>query len=160
MRAAVAVTQAVAAAVTLAACGSSDGEDPDTRSATVYEAIIADVVQREFEPSEDSTPVVYALPDGPEPIGADVQAQVANAMKDDVDVRFADTRADVVDDSEPSEPLKDDSAVLVLLGTVPQRGRRIEVPVQVYRSQFDQQAIVVTLMRTGDRWAVRSTVPA
>jgi hypothetical protein len=149
----------VAIALATTACGSSGGEDSGQRSAEVYEAILSEVVREHVEPSEDSTPVIYALPDGPEPIAADVQAEVANAMKDDVDVRFADTRTDVVDESDVTEPVRDE-AVLVQLGPVPERGRRVDVSVVVYRSQLDQESLVVTLMRTGDRWTVRSTEPA
>jgi hypothetical protein len=153
MRAVVAITLATTA------CGSSDGDDPGERSAEVYSAILAAVARDHIEPSDDDKPVIYALPDGPEPIAADVQAEVANAMKDDADVRFADTRTDVVDEDEAGEPVRDE-AVLVQLGPVPERGRRVEVAVLVYRNQVDQESLVVTLMQTGDQWTVRSTEPA
>jgi hypothetical protein len=150
---------AVAVVLLAAGCGSDGGEDTTQRSAQVYEAIIAGVVVDDARPADGSTPVIYAVADGTEPIPLAVQAHVADAMKEDADVRFADSRADVIDESDAREPV-DDDAVLVLLGPVPERGRRVQVPVQIYRAQTDQSSLVVTLMQSGDRWTVRSTDPS
>jgi hypothetical protein len=150
---------AVAVMLVAAGCGSDGGDDTTERSAQVYEAILAAVVVDEARPADDAAPVIYAVADGTDPIPLAVQAHVADAMKDDADVRFADSRADVIDESDVREPV-DDGAVLVLLGPVPERGRRVQVPVEVYREKTDQHSFVVTVMQSGDRWTVRSTDPS
>ena len=115
---------AVAVMLVAAGCGSDSGEDATERSAQVYEAILASVVVDDAPRADDSAPVIYAVADGPDPIPLAVQAHVADVMKDDADVRFADSRTDVIDESDAREPV-DDGAVLVLLGPVPERGRRV-----------------------------------
>jgi hypothetical protein len=151
----------VAAALVLAACGDTAGGTEQNRAAGVYSAVISAVVAEETAPptTDDALPVVFVVPSGPETISAAVQADVVKDLKDDADVRFADDREEAIDDSAAELPVHDDGTLLSV-AVVPERGNRVDLEVEVYRSLADQQSMVFSLQRRGDGWAVTSMTPA
>jgi hypothetical protein len=151
---------AAAAALLVVGCGAATHDSEPDRVADVYEAVLSAVVALEAPPANgEPAPVVYALPDGTEAIPAGVQVQVVKALKDDMDLRFADERVEAVDSSRDGEPVHDDG-VLVTLGAVPPAGSLIEVPVDVYWTLAHHRAVVVTLTAGSTTWTVSSVAPA
>jgi hypothetical protein len=141
------------------ACGG-DGDDAEVeRSVGVYEATLREVVLVELPASpDDDLPVVYAMGADGEPIGAQVQAEVAKRLKDEAEVRFTDRRDDVVDVDETAEPVVD-AEVLVMLGPVAEAGAEVDLDVVLYRSLDDERALVVGLAEQAAAWSVVSVTP-
>ena len=89
-----------------------------SRDAQVYVVTIRDVVAEEPPPADpDVLPVVYVIGVGEDDIAADIQADVAAELKDEVDVRFADARAEAVLADEDEVPVRD-HGVLVAVGAL------------------------------------------
>lgn len=148
-------------AVVLAATGGAgcDGSTPEelSRDAQVYVAAIRDVVDAEPPPADqDVLPVVYVIGVGEEDIAADVQAEVAVALKDDVDVRFADRRSEAVREDEEDMPVRD-HGVLIAMGALPADADAVDVDIEVYRSDVDWSKRVLTIGRGPSQWTVTST---
>ena len=140
------------------AVGCSD--DPDTvdgsaREAAVIEAVVRSVAGDSVDDPE-TTPVVYVVAADGRTIPIDVQATVAEALVDDVDLRFADDRAETVDDGEDGVPVRDEGT-LVAIGEVPESGTVIDVPVERYVSESDNEIMVMTLRFADPDWSVTST---
>jgi hypothetical protein len=142
-------------AATITACAGDDGDDDIAREEVVT-AVVRDVVAG-LPPGEDpdDRPVVYVLPVGEQEIAATVQADVAEALVDDVDVRFADERAEAVEGDEPNEPVHDDG-VLVGVGDLPESGP-VEVVVEIYRDAREQSRVVYTFGRESSEWRITAT---
>jgi hypothetical protein len=156
-------------AVVLVAAGVSgcDGSAREemSRDAQVFVVTIRDVVAEEPPPADpDVLPVVYVIGVGEDDIAADIQADVAAELKDEIDVRFADARAEAVLADEDEVPVRD-HGVLVAVGALTPEGDDddpVDVEVEVYRSEADWSNLVVTIGRQSSQWTVTSTsvVPA
>jgi hypothetical protein len=145
---------AVLAAIVMVGCGGPSKEEA-SRDAQVYVATIRDVLQQQPTPHvEDALPVVFIV--GLEKrIAAKVQAEVAAALDDEAEIRFADERSEVVLEHEEDEPVRDDG-VLVLIGPVTTGKDPVRVDVEVYRSTVDSSKRVVTVGMRSSQWTVTS----
>jgi hypothetical protein len=135
-------------------CAESSPIEGTARDAAVVEQVIRTVV--EPDPTEpEVVPVVYVV--GAESsISIDVQAAVAAALVDDMDIRFADERAEAIDESLEQAPVRD-SGVLLVVGKVPSEGRQIDVLTERYRAADDVANVVVSLRWREPEWSVTST---
>lgn len=143
----------LAAAAVLAACGDDDDDpvvEPPTAS-TLPSVPKPDVLVTAIRhvadlrpPDDDKLPVVYVVAVGENGIGAGLQADVASALLDDIDVRFADERSEAVDDSEEGAPVID-GGVLMLVGDVPDQAEPVSIAVEVYYDEADRTRQVFTL---------------
>jgi len=151
----------LAAVAALLVVGACSDDDPDTvdgsaREAAVIEAVVRSVAPESASVDDDTTPVVYVVAADGRTIPIDVQAKVAEAFVDEVDLRFADDRAQAVDDGKDDVPVIDDGT-LIAIGEVPETGSEIEVPVERYVSESDSDVMVVTLRFADPDWTVTST---
>jgi hypothetical protein len=145
---------ALAALAFTSACSDNGSPDGAGRDAVVIEQVIR-VVLDDLSHDPDVIPVVYVV--GAEAaIPIDVQAPVAAALLDEVDVRFADERAEALDDSIEDAPVRD-GGVLLVVGKVPQEGRQVDVVAERYRTSADVENIVVSLRWRDPSWSVTST---
>jgi hypothetical protein len=143
--------------VALAVVGC-DGAKKDewSRDAQVYVATIRDVLAA--EPPRDETaplPVVYVVGVGEEKIAAGVQADVAQALDEDAEIRFADKREEALLEDQEDVPVRDEG-VLVAVGAVPPDVNPVEVRVEIYRSEVDWSKVVLTIGNTSSQWTVTS----
>lgn len=146
----------VAAGGVIAGCDRSDSND-ETRQVDVLVLAIRDVVSGASGDQTDAAlPVVYVVGSGEHEIDAAVQADVAAELHDEIDVRFADERDEVVESDEPDRPVPD-SGVLLLVDDIPEDGDEIDVPVEIYRSEVDGSAVVYTFAERTSSWIVTAT---
>lgn len=135
-------------------CSESNPVEGNARDAAVVEQVIRSIVAGE-ELDPDKVPVVFVV--GAESdIPIEVQAAVAAGMLDEVDVRFADSRAEAIDDGLEVLPVRD-GGLLVVVGPVPAEGRRIDVLAERYRDATDSNSLVVSLQWREPEWSVTST---
>ena len=87
---------------------------------------------------------------------ADVQAEVANELHDDIDVHFADAREEPIDSGAEGEPVID-GGVMLLVSDVPESGNTVEMSVEIYRSLSDWTRAIFTFTGADDRWSVTAT---
>jgi hypothetical protein len=151
-------------AVVLVAAGvvGCDGSDPEamSRDAQVYVVTIRDVVAEEPPPADpDVLPVVYVIGVGEDDIAADIQADVAAELKDEVDVRFADARAEALLADDDEVPVRDHGVLVAVGALAPESDEdAVDVEVEVYRSEADWSRVVLTVGRqSSSQWAVTST---
>jgi hypothetical protein len=149
------VVVAAAAAIGAGCAGSAQGDG--ARSAEVYVATIRSVLAELPPPAErDVLPVVYVVSVGEQDIRADVQAEVAEDLNDDAEVRFADRRSEAVLEDDENVPVRDDG-VLIALGELVGDDDPVEVTVEVYRSETDSSKRVLTIERRSSRWTVTAS---
>ena len=151
----------VLVAAGVAGCDGS-ARDEMSRDAQVYVVTIRNVVAEEPPPADpDVLPVVYVIGVGEEDIAADIQADVAAELKDEVDVRFADARAEAVLADEDEVPVRDHGLLLAIGALAPESDddvADVEVEVEVYRSEADWSRVVLTVgRRSSSQWTVTST---
>lgn len=151
-------------AATLIGCGDDDDPDADdvdgegVHAAEVLSTAIRDVVARSpVDPErEDEKPVVFVVGVGENGIAAGVQADVATGLRDEIDVRFADTRDEAIDGGAEDAPVVDDG-LLLLVSAIPEEGDQINVAIERYRSESDRSKAVFMLAMRGEEWAVTAT---
>jgi hypothetical protein len=134
--------------------GSSD--DEMSRSAQIYLAVIEAVLAHEPAAPRDELPVVYVVPVGESHIPAAVQADLADVLHEEADLRFADQRSEAVLVDEERMPVRD-SGVLIAIGEVPESGEPVDVDVEVYRSVDDSSTSAFTFARRSSQWTVTSS---
>lgn len=146
---------AACAAIALVACSESDPvEVGTTRDALVVEQVIRELAGDPPEP--EALPVVFVVgADGN--IGIEVQAGVAGALVDDIEVRFADERIEAIDEGPEERPVRDDG-VLLVVQDIPPEGETIDVQVDRYEFFEDGQRMVVTLEFVEPDWRVVDAV--
>lgn len=160
------------ALVGLASC-RDEGNGSAERTAAVVEATIrhvasehppADALDDDDDASENSgddgddgdLPVVYVVSVGEEELSAGIQADVVSALRDDIEVRFADAREEAIDETAPTAPVKD-GGVLVVLGAVPKLGNPVVVPVEIYTARHEHTKMLFSFVPSGDAWDITST---
>lgn len=144
------------AAVSLLACDSGS-EDQPSRAAQIYLATIRDVVAEQPPPDEpDQLPVVYVVAVGENTIAADVQAEVVGRLQDEVDVTFADERAEALQEDAEGTPVIDDG-VLLAVGELMPDVDPVTMPVEVYRSEDDWSRAILTFEERSSRWTITSS---
>ena len=149
----------VLVAAGLAGCDGS-ARDEMSRDAQVYVVTIRDVVAEEPPPADpDVLPVVYVIGVGEEDIAADIQADVAAELKDEVDVRFADARAEAVLADDDDVPVRDHGVLMAIGALAPESDEDVvDVEVEIYRSEADWSRVVLTVgRRSSSQWTVTST---
>ena len=145
-------------AITMSSCGDDDDDANGVHAADVLSAAIRDVVAEQPVPTdpEEYTPVVFVVGVGENGIEAGVQAEVATALRDDIDVRFADAREEPIDGGAEDEPVRDDG-VLLLVSDVPESGNPVEMSVEIYRSLSDWTKAIFTITVADGSWSVTAT---
>jgi hypothetical protein len=143
--------------VALASAGC-DGtkEHESSRDAQVYVATIRDVLatQPPRDPAE-KLPVVYVVGVGEEKIAASVQADVAQELDEDAEIRFADKREEALLEDQEDAPVRDEG-VLLAIGAVAPDANPVDVRVEIYRSEVDSSKVVLTIGKTSSQWTVTS----
>jgi hypothetical protein len=158
---------ATALSAVLAPACSSDAEDPHSpsgRTALAYESAVRSIVaEQQSSPSAtavttdpDDRPVVYVVAAEGELIEPDVQAEVAEKLVDDIDVRFADARDEAVESDEPDEPVRS-GGVLLVVGDLPEGTGSFDLVVERYVSAADREVVTMTFRPEGDAIVVTST---
>lgn len=140
----------------LTAC--DDGAKPPSTAAQIVEDVVRDAAGHVPPDPDDpeALPVVYVMSRSEEPFSARVQAAVANAVNDEIDVRFADDRAEALDAERPGEPVRDRGA-LVAIGPLTPDETPMVIELEIYRSATQFSRRTVTFARTGDDWAPSSS---
>lgn len=148
----------VAAIAMLFAASCDDSSDSEmSRRAQIFVAVVeAALDEVAAAPPSDALPVVYVMRVGETAIDAPVQADVADALHERADVRFADERSEAVVEDVEELPVRDDG-VLVAIGDVAEEGEPIEVEVEVYRSVDDSFRWVLTLSGRSSLWTVTAS---
>jgi hypothetical protein len=150
------------AALALAAVGCGDDTEAEPRAVTPAKVIVTairGVVDTELSTTTEpdaSTPIVYVVSVAENGISPGAQADVASALRDDIEVRFADQRAEAIDEGGDGAPVPD-GGVLLVIGEIPAEGRSIEVAIEVYRNEDDWRKAVFTFRFGGDEWSVTSS---
>ena len=145
----------VLVALALAGCDGTT-KDEASRDAQVYVATIRVVLAA--EPPRDEAaplPVVYVVGVGEEKIAPSVQADVAQELDKDAEIRFADKREEALLEDQEDVPVRDDG-VLVAVGAVPPDVDSVDVHVEIYRSEVDSSKVVLTIGKQSSQWAVTS----
>lgn len=154
---------AVAAITTVAAgCGDDEAAGPvpvgAEREAAILEAVVREVGVGEPPAEGEPLPVVYVVGADDVTFDIGVQAGVAQAVTELAELRFADSRTEVVDEADESLPVRDDG-VLLAVGPIPAEGRRsADVPVERYLSLEDHVDLVVSVTWRDLSWTVASTI--
>ena len=145
----------VLVALALAGCDGTT-KDEASRDAQVYVATIRMVLAAE-PPREEAAPlpVVYVVGVGEEKIAPSVQADVAQELDKDAEIRFADKREEALLEDQEDVPVRDDG-VLVAVGAVPPDVDSVDVHVEIYRSEVDSSKVVLTIGKQSSQWAVTS----
>ena len=104
------------------------GSPTSSPEAQVYAATIREVVRHQPPPADDpdALPVVYVVAVGETTIAADVQAEVATELHDEVDVQFADERDEAVDEDVENAPVLDDGVLIAVGELRPDRGPGVD----------------------------------
>jgi len=151
---------AAAIALTMVTACDRDGEDEVSRAAQVYVAAVRSVAAEMPLEDPDELPIVYVVSSGDRPIRGDVQAEVASALNDDVDVLFADHRDEALDMRKPNEPVRDGGRLLAIEPLDEPDDETIdlvELEVEVYRSEAEWSRRLVTFERSNEAWSVTSS---
>ncbi|CAN5827216.1 hypothetical protein BH24ACT5_BH24ACT5_25410 [soil metagenome] len=136
------------------ACDDPSSEH-GTRESRVLMSVIREVATTATTDPE-STPVVYVVSVAENGVAATVQAEVAAELKDDIDLRFADERAEAVEEDVDGQPVPNDG-VLLLVGDIPVDGSVIDVPIEIYHSETDRSKASFTFTEADDDWSVTAT---
>lgn len=145
--------------MTLLAC------DTDEKSQSPIAQVLTGIVRQaagDLPPREDpeELPVVYVISGTEHSLPATAQAAVANAVNGDVDVRFADGRDEALDDSRPGLPVRDQGGLVIvgdLEGEFEGDPQRVDVTVELYRSQSQFSRRVLTFSAGREAWSVTSS---
>lgn len=132
-------------------------EDPDAAPSPAVQVItevVLDVASEQpVDPERpEALPVIYVISGSEEPFSAQVQASVANALTDLVDVRFADSGDEPRQGDRPGRPVLDGGALVQIGKLLPDETPMI-VPVEVYWSETQFSRRVITFGRRGDEWS-------
>lgn len=139
--------------------------DADEKSQSPIAQVLTAIVRSaadELPPREDpeELPVVYVISGTEQGLPATAQAAVANVLNGEIDVRFADGRAEALDDSEPGAPVRDDGG-LVIVGDLRSQFEddpdEVEVVVELYRSETQFSRRRFTFSGSGDAWSATSS---
>jgi hypothetical protein len=145
----------------LAGCSSDASPKPrDIGTANAYVAIVTWELGELGPPATNaSLPVVYVASEDGKTIDAGAQAKVVQATVDVAKVRFTDVRDDAVDNRLDGAPVRD-GGVMLIVDKFDGKGKsRLELPITVYKTEEDQQPLIVTLIATADGATVTAASP-
>jgi hypothetical protein len=147
------------AVVALVACASDGSPSGPDRTVGVYEGIIRWSLSDEpAPPTQSKPPVVYVVTVDGDSLSPGAQTDVVRDLKDDVTVRFADHRAEAIDDRAPGDPVRD-GGVLLLIGAVVHGTGPLAVDLTVYRSASAERPTRVRLEQRAEDWTVTAAAP-
>jgi hypothetical protein len=143
-----AVAVVIAAAVATA-CGDDSEPAADSVDVDVVPApdVVTEMIRHavSMRPAEEGeVPIVYVVRTGERGFAAGVQADVAAALREDIDVRFADERSEAIDEDAENKPVID-GAALLLIGDVPEEPAPVAVSIEIYYDEADRSRSVFTL---------------
>jgi hypothetical protein len=137
----------------IAACSDDDDPPVPPPDASTYAAAVSHFLPAVQE-GEQPNVFVASLD---EPLALDEQVAVIDALGDGYDVKFVDDDDAAIDENAEGRPPRDDG-LLIGIGTLP-----IEPPfvvrVEVYRSEVDIEATMVTMAWRTDHWDVATEEP-
>ncbi len=142
---------ATAALVVLAAaCGSDDqAEDPTARRAAIYAAVITDLAG--LDHGTDERPIVFVGPMSEDvALGLDLQVAVVGQLDEVAEIRFVD----LLEQALADEFTFIDRAPALLVGSIPDSGNRVEVPVEWYETPQEAVSSTLTVAKRGGAWRV------
>lgn len=142
-----------------AACGDDDDAPDGALGAADAVTAIVQWEATEQEPVLDDDgdpllPVVYVVSADGETIDVGVQAAVAQAVVDNVVVRFADDASEAFDPDVDGEPVRDDGSLLAV-GAVGEPAPVLMVDVDRYAAHDEPEALTVRVAERTDF----STIP-
>lgn len=144
----------VVVAMFTAGCSESTAIGGTARDVGVVERIVRDVAD-DVAVVDDALPIVFVTGiDGT--IDIDVQAGVAAALVDEVDVRFADERLEAIDETTEELAVRE-GGVLVVIDEIPPAGRTFDLEVDRYTTVDDRDRLVVSFQWRAEQWTVTST---
>ncbi len=147
-----------ALAVTASACGDDDPPDGALGASDAVTAIVQ-WQATEQEPvldddGEPLLPVVYVVAADGETIDVGIQAAVAQAVVDNVVVRFADDASEAFDPDVEGEPVRDDGSLLAI-GDVAEPAPVLMVDVDRFIAHTEPETLTVRVAERTDY----STIP-
>jgi len=120
----------------------------------VVEQIVREVAD-DVPVEADQLPVVFVLGvDGT--LDIEVQAGVAAALVDEVDVRFVDERVEAIDEAADDLAVRE-GGVMVVVEEIPPEGRTFDLEVDRYTTADDRERLVVSFQWRSEQWTVTST---
>jgi hypothetical protein len=140
----------------LAVAAASCNDDPSNGDANVtpaaaYVAVVEWQVSDQEPVLDDAgevvVPVVFVAADDGSTIDVGVQAEVAEATADWVNVRFADQPSETFDESVEGQPVREDG-VMLLVGPLPEAAPTIELSVVRYVAADDSESLLVEVAAT------------
>lgn len=151
--------------VGLTACRDEPNRSTE-RTVGIVTATIRHVAAQRLDPDDtvvpssslvdDDLPVVFVVSVGEEQLSAGVQADVASALRDEIDVRFSDARDEAIDADAEMEPVRDDGVLIVLNG-VPKLGNPALVTVEIYKTRHEHVKLVFSVVPVGEEWEITET---
>lgn len=142
---------ALAAIVIVAAsCGDAPAAEGAPGRADGYTAVLAWALSD--LPAGDVRPIAYVVAIGPAGIDLEDQVKVIDSLATELDIRFVDDHAQVLDMDAPGAPPVDE-AVLVGLDDLDETEPGA-MRVEVYRSSTDVDAWVLSVEIVGEAWVV------
>lgn len=154
-----------ASALGVAGCGGDDTPKtelgPKEWKASVYESVLREIALPAAQQSmpDDDKPVVFLATADGSGIGLEVQTIIARDLKDEADLRIADSVGDVVLDGEDDKPVKDDGLLVTVTPLPDDEPNRVELTVALYFDETDQQRIDVALQRAAAAWTLTTSPP-
>lgn len=146
----------VALTVALPSCGD---DAPDTpRAGRVYAAVVRAMVPVLEGDEQVSRDIYVAAVDEAEPIPIGVQAETVEQLDEYSNVRFVDARDEAIATDEPDAPVRNEG-VLVVVGSVPERGDEVRIDVERYVDERDDESYRLTVAQVGTRWEVVDPPP-
>jgi hypothetical protein len=141
---------ALVALAALPGCGGDDqAEDPTTRRAEIYAAVITDLA--ELGDPADERPVVFVGPLSEDVVlDLDLQVAVVEQLDEVAEIRFID----LLEQALADEATFIDEAPALLVGSIPDTGDRVEVPVEWYLTPQQPDASTMTVVQRDGTWQV------
>ncbi len=125
----------------------------ENREAAIYTTVIRwSMAEHPSAPPEDpdELPAVFVESLTPEIIPIEVQVEVIDRLIDEASIRFTDSRAEAVDEDDPTQPVRAGS-ILIGLGAIPD-GSAPSLRVEIYQSLDDVYGYLVAVVPDGVDW--------
>lgn len=141
------------------ACGD-EGEpqaEPDSieELADAYVATLAAMLPA--DPAAEDPPVVYVWQFVEKPLSLEDQVVVIDSLAEQFDVRFVDQADAAVDPDTTLVPTRDEGLLVGLGPVTPDAPHTVRI--EIYTSEVDIVAYLVTLVRGEDAWSVTAHEP-
>ena len=125
----------------------------ESRQAAIYATVIR-WSMAEHPPAApdnaDELPVVFVESLTPDVIPIEVQVEVIDQLVDEASIRFTDSRAEAVDEDDPTQPVQAGS-ILIGLGAIPD-GSEPVMRAEIYQSLDDVYGYLLAVVPDGAEW--------